>query len=477
MGKQDQWRAFDAFQPKLPAEVRAQTTTETMVDGNRPITGVYRIRFYAPPCAYCTSDRQQRLFCAALTVSSPSVNSRRIAYAHHRHSFSAHLDNSYPHRGLGHLEFRLAAMPRPSRRIVLGQSPAPFASASRSGSGSGSSGGAVSQPASRSVSASSAGTGAGASGYDLSSSTSSLASSSGSSVSPVPSPAKNQMDRSISQYEVLYNTAVQSFVRRDHAKAHATLSKLLDLLAKERVQSGSTTQTAWWDLSPSPDTLESSHPVTPLPSSTSIDEWTIRSLKLLISSLASLYADPSPSRRSTLPDTISSLLPPTPADRILTHLHAQCVTHAVPPPPAGPDGSRLPYNPASSLLPPALLSTLLLAALKIPGETSVEWAHRLAEDWIGALPEAFFGAIASPARRQGQGQGNTGGAQSGQMELQKLEAAREGYIKVVELFVGEILVREGEWEMARAFLEGESVIGSKRKEASLSLIPPSQSPV
>jgi hypothetical protein len=51
-----------------------------------------------------------------------------------------------------------------------------------------------------------------------------------------------------------------------------------------------------------------------------------------------------------------------------------------------------------------------------------------------------------------------------QVGLQRLEAAREGYIKVVELFVGEILVREGEWEMARAFLEGESVSGSKRKE-------------
>jgi hypothetical protein len=63
-----------------------------------------------------------------------------------------------------------------------------------------------------------------------------------------------------------------------------------------------------------------------------------------------------------------------------------------------------------------------------------------------------------------------GGIQGDQVELQKLEAAREGYIKVVELFVGEILVREGEWEMARAFLEGESVIGSKRKEVSLPCI-------
>ncbi len=37
---------------------------------------------------------------------------------------------------------------------------------------------------------------------------------------------------------------------------------------------------------------------------------------------------------------------------------------------------------------------------------------------------------------------------------------------MVELFVGEVLAREGEFEMARAFLDGEIVMSSKRKEVS-----------
>lgn len=321
------------------------------------------------------------------------------------------------------------------------------------------------------------------SGYDLSSSTSSLTSSSSAiqrggngngngNGSPAASPAK--IDRSISQYEVMYNTAVQAFVRRDHGKAQETLGKLLDMLSKERAQikTGTLTltpQSPWWDLAVSPATAQPASGTTP---TTALDEWTIRALKLLISSLASLYSDPSPlsssSRLTALPEAISALLSPTPADRLLTYLHAQCVTHAIPPPLLNADGSRQAYNPASSLLPPALLSTLLLAALKIPGEASVKWAHGLAEDWIAGLPDSFFGAISPSgglASRQRQGQGQSGaGAGTDVVRQNKVDSAREGYIKVVELFVGEVLVREGEWEMARAFLEGESVIGSKRKE-------------
>ena len=48
--------------------------------------------------------------------------------------------------------------------------------------------------------------------------------------------------------------------------------------------------------------------------------------------------------------------------------------------------------------------------------------------------------------------------------MHQVEVAREGYLKVVELFVGEVLAREGEWEMARGFLDGETVMSSKRKE-------------
>lgn len=44
-------------------------------------------------------------------------------------------------------------------------------------------------------------------------------------------------------------------------------------------------------------------------------------------------------------------------------------------------------------------------------------------------------------------------------------------MKVVELFVGEILSREEEWEMARGFLEGEVVMSSKKKEVRTVIIP------
>lgn len=221
------------------------------------------------------------------------------------------------------------------------------------------------------------------------------------------------------QYEVLYNAAVQSFVRRDHVKTKETLDKLLDLAAKVPRPT-----TPWYDLSA---------PVEPGPAEyggLTANDWVTKTLKLSISAYASMYSEPPKSFPA-----MQHLLPPASPAAMLEHIRAVCVKTS-----------------GSSLLPPQLLSTILLAALKLrPSESSLAFAHSLAEEWLTALPDSFVLAIASDNRGPNR---------------KRIEVAREGYLKVVELFVGEVLGREGEWEMARGLLEGEMVMGSRRKEVS-----------
>jgi len=235
--------------------------------------------------------------------------------------------------------------------------------------------------------------------------------------------AKSSSRTPDSQIEILYNTAVQSFVRRDHSTTQANLARLTKLL-KTQLRSRNE---AWYDLDAQvhkEDELES---------------WIIKTLKLVISSLASLYTDP-PSNTSRLPNELKALLPPSPPEDMLAHIHNTCA-----------ETYFSASSPEPRLLPPPLLSTLLLAALKL----SLPFTHRFAEDWLALLPDAFIFAI-SP---------NSNVAQKAE---KRVEAAREGYLKVVELFVSEVLAREEEWEMARGFLEGEAVMGSKRKEVGAS---------
>jgi hypothetical protein len=85
-------------------------------------------------------------------------------------------------------------------------------------------------------------------------------------------------------------------------------------------------------------------------------------------------------------------------------------------------------------------------------------AHDLAEQWLSALPDEFILDITpAPGIR----------TENVSPERKKaVESAREGYLKVVELFTGEILAREEEWEMARGILEGDSIMSSRKKEVS-----------
>jgi hypothetical protein len=224
-----------------------------------------------------------------------------------------------------------------------------------------------------------------------------------------------------SDIEILYNTAVQSFVRRDHGKTQAALARLLKHV--EGLESGNR---AWYDLEGECSKEEEEG-----------NEWRIKILKLVISANASLYSDP-PSNVGTIPSDLAALLPPSSPDLMLGHIQSICT-------------DTLSDN---ELLPPAIISTLLLASLKLkPSPRALDFAHNLAESWIAGLPDALIRSIST----------NKVSTQSPQIK-KRIEGCREGYLKVVELFVGEVLAREGDFEMARALLDGEEVMSSKRKE-------------
>lgn len=242
--------------------------------------------------------------------------------------------------------------------------------------------------------------------------------------------------------EVLYNTAVQSFVRRDHVKTHSTLTRLLSNLKGEIRKHP---RRKWYDLSPSSQQANGMA----VDSVEGLEEWLIKTYKLHISAHASLYTDPprSPPARSaynsttTLPSSLLDLIPPHPPNKVLQHVY-DTVTESY------PDG----------IIPPPLISTFILAGLKLqPQQDALGCIHKIAEEWLANLPDTFIEAISAPTRRPQ--------AQSAQGGGKRLESGREGYLRVLELFTGEVLVREGEWEMARGVLDGDTLLGSKRKEA------------
>ncbi|OCF39353.1 hypothetical protein I317_06838 [Kwoniella heveanensis CBS 569] len=291
------------------------------------------------------------------------------------------------------------------------------------------------------------------------------------------------------QIEALYNTAVQCFVRRDHLKTQATLSRLLDTLG--RIRRGGRSRPRWYNLNQ--EATKESEATRQGSEDSSVpvfggereihEEWMIKSLKLLISSTASLYDDPpsdSALLKSHLPEDLSQLIPSsvlnstsTSPDRLLTYLHHRCrdafyLDQAPDPVENGTRTDDVGDSPSALLLPPQILSTLILASLKLrPSSPALDYTHRVCEEWFANLPDSFILSISPQNQLNGHQTRKRGGDKSRHEAIQrrKVESAREGYIKVVELFVGEMLSREGEWEMARGFLDGEVVMSSKRKEA------------
>ncbi|OXG40378.1 hypothetical protein J010_00074 [Cryptococcus neoformans] len=242
-----------------------------------------------------------------------------------------------------------------------------------------------------------------------------------------PSPSRPQE----SQIEVLYNTAVQSFVRRDHVKTQATLARLLESLKKKRIGPCR----IWYELDGVQSGDENSEAI-------ANDDWIVKTLKLLISSTASLYTDP-PNNTQALPELLVCMLPPKPPKEILSYLHHRCVS------------AYYSKGATAHLLPPQLVSTLILASLKLsPQRPALDFAHSMTESWIASLPDSLILSISPTSSYRPKDP----------IERKRVESAREGYLKVVELFIGEVLSHEEEWEMARGFLEGEVVMSSKKKE-------------
>lgn len=169
------------------------------------------------------------------------------------------------------------------------------------------------------------------------------------------------------------------------------------------------------------------------------EEWLIKTLKLSISAHASLFTDPPPERPSRpLPSDLASLIPPNPPHKLLETVHETCVSFY-------PD----------RIIPPPILSTLILASLKLqPTSDALECIHKITEEWLEILPDDFMRTISQ--RKAGH---------------RKVEAGREGYLKIMELFTGEVLCREGEYEMARGILDGDTLLSGKRKEVSHALCP------
>lgn len=224
--------------------------------------------------------------------------------------------------------------------------------------------------------------------------------------------------------EIAYNTAVQSFVRRDHIKTQASISRLLQLLDTLPRGVG-----RWYDLE------------NPKEGDAEGDEWRIKILKLVISANASLFADPPLANMDSLDPEIIATLPPHSPILTLERTRRLCT-------------ETLKMN-ETDLLPPPIVSTLLLASLKLqPPSTALDFAHRLTEQWLSNLPDELMRTLSLTAKAS---------SQPPQVK-KRIESTREGYLKVIELFVGEVLVREGEFGMARSLLDGEEIMSSKRKE-------------
>lgn len=151
---------------------------------------------------------------------------------------------------------------------------------------------------------------------------------------------------------------------------------------------------------------------------------------------------------------------------------------------------------AASPWPPSLIRTLLLAALKldasspqtrrsissrsgrrIDSSAGVE-ARRVVEDWLAQLDDDVFvywvnsaggnrrsskSTVAAPSRDLAASTSSTDSAVT-QGAPAELDRFRKDYLAVIELYLLEILPRQGDWDLANEFLREEAVLGAKGKE-------------
>jgi hypothetical protein len=214
--------------------------------------------------------------------------------------------------------------------------------------------------------------------------------------------------------EALYQEATQAFLTCDYVTTHEALNKLLAMIPPAMG-----TRAPWFEASRTTNAAEWNN-----------EKWTSKIIKLAITSSAALCKAKPPSQKAV--EKLLDTSPPITATWALQRGLELCQSQ---------------YDAVDRLdnIPATMMVTLLMNALKL-GPEGVSRAKTIVEDWLAQLPQAAFDAF----------QVRTGP-----------EGAREDYLRVVDLYVGEILAREEEWEMASIFLETEPIMSSKRKEVSL----------
>lgn len=213
--------------------------------------------------------------------------------------------------------------------------------------------------------------------------------------------------------EALYQEATQAFLTCDYVTTHEALNRLLAL-----VPSQPETASLWYEAARTGSTAEWNN-----------EKWRSKIVKLAITSYAALCRAKPPSQKAI--EKLLGVSPPITAFWALQQGLELCQAQ---------------YGAVNKLenIPATMMVTLVMNALKL-GQEGVSRGKIIIEDWLAVLPQEAFDAF----------QGTTGA-----------EGAREDYLRVIELYVGEILTREEEWEMASVFLQSESVMSSKRKEVS-----------
>lgn len=132
--------------------------------------------------------------------------------------------------------------------------------------------------------------------------------------------------------------------------------------------------------------------------------------------------------------------------------------------------------------PPSLVRTLVLAALKLDASSPTRAtsarsrrdrsanarARCVVEDWLAQLDDDIF--IYWTTRRGRTTSANLAASTSSTDSLPgsgapaELDRFRKDYLAVIELYLLEILPRQGDWDLANEFLREEAVLGAKGKE-------------
>jgi hypothetical protein len=233
-------------------------------------------------------------------------------------------------------------------------------------------------------------------------------------------------------------------------------------------------------------------------------------------------------------DALAKSLPPNSSapDAILETTLGICLQTLTATQPAHLGHNKNAGNPENTAprvlaLPPSLLLTFLLACLKISSsdtsgrspapqsssrdeESAIPFARKLFEDWLAILPdealyalaqarpmrtprksasartapqaplETSVSSVASGASSINNGNQSSASPSSSMVlvdtpseddqDRSLLLQFKKDYLRLIEVYVLEVLPRQGDWDIASDFIIGDFVMGAKRREVSLHLL-------